>query len=156
MRSRIVRYALGLSALVLSVWSFASYDFLGFLFYPVATGLLALLAYGAARRMALSGRSSLLPLTVPVLSVLWLAAQSLPFLAIPRGTAIRPMGWSFYVVPAAFILTIHSIISAATELKRGRDIVACVVGIVLGVLVICMPSLSLWMVAALKGLRIEQ
>jgi len=128
--------------------------FHGFSFMIGTTGV-ALLAWLAVVRATASHPIALRPLVLPLLSVSWLAAQSLPFLQLSRGTPIRPMGWALYVGMAALALTALSVANTITEFKKGSNRIVCVFALVLSLLVITVPSFALRSIAEVKGLILE-
>ena len=120
--------------------------------YMIGTGILALLAGHSVRNRVLVNPQPWEPLAAPSISLLWLASQSLPFLRLPAGTPIRPMGWAMYVMMSSLILTIVCIIKTIASLRKGKNKTACVVALIVSIGLLIIPSVSLHTVARVKGL----
>ncbi|HUI06128.1 MAG TPA: hypothetical protein VL486_03905 [Verrucomicrobiae bacterium] len=98
---------------------------------------------------------ALQPLVVPLLSITWLALQAVPFLRVPSGTPIRPMGWAFFTLLSACVLMVVSVIASFLAFRRGKNKFACAFAVVLSIAMLVVPSLSLCGVARLKGFLLE-
>ena len=120
--------------------------------FQIGTAILALLALLAINRRNAAHPSRMEPLVVPVLSMIWLAAQALPFLRTPAGTAIRPMGWAGLMFMSALCLMVLSLVSTIRQfLKRGNTI-QCWLAMLMSFGLVPVPFLSLYAVAWVAGL----
>lgn len=126
----------------------------GFSFH-VGTAILTLLVWFERMKRLGVHASDLPPLTLPMFSYLWLATQAVVFLSLPRGTPIRPMGWALCVGSASLVLTILSIANTVAQFKKGKNKVKCSIALLASIFVIAVPSLSLHIVAQIRGLVLE-
>ena len=120
--------------------------------FMAGTAILAAMLWFAGRKSIAIHAAALMPLAVPVLSALWLAAQALTFLTLARGTSIRPMGWALFVGMSSIALMILSIVNTVLQFKKGNNKIICSIALVLSLLVIAVPSVALHAVAQIRGL----
>lgn len=139
---------MGLCVIVMPLMMLYGFSFM------LGTGICALLLW---RRVASGAATShaLYPLVLPVLCILWLALQAAPFLRVPAGSSIRPMGWAAYTLMSALLLMVFSIIRSVAAFRSGKHKLICSVAVLLSVAVIAVPSLSLHGVAQLKGFSLS-
>ena len=116
-------------------------------------GALGVMAWKRFSRSAARG-GVLEPLALPLLSLILVGAQALPFLVVPGGTSIRPMAWGAYVVAAALGLAALSLARSLSALKRGGNRAVCAAAMVLSLAIVVVPSLSIKAVAGIKGFRL--
>jgi hypothetical protein len=93
---------------------------------------------------------------VPLLCDAFMFTQALPFLAVPRGAGIRPMGW----VALAFLLglgiTVFAWFYVSWQLRKQPNRAAVMVGYLLSLLPVPLAMISLFLMAAIKGFELEQ
>jgi hypothetical protein len=94
-------------------------------------------------------------LLVPLLCDAYVFAQALPFLAVPRGAEIRPMGWAFFSVLLALGMTVFGLIYVSAQLRTQQGRVFCGIGFFLSILPIPIVMSSLRLMAAIKGFELE-
>jgi len=123
--------------------------------FMIGSGLLVFFVWITMRRKLSVYSLDLTPLALPALGAAWLAAQALPFLMVPRGTPIRPIGWAFYVLLSALALTILSVGMTISHFKKKRNKTVCALGILFSIALMVIPSFSLGTVARIKGLILE-
>ena len=123
--------------------------------FLIGTAIVTLLAWLASKRWVCVHPSVLEPLLLPVLSAVWLVIQVLPFLKLPTGTPIRPMGWALYGGVSALALTIRSVIGTFAMFKKGKNKLVCSLALIVSLILIAVPAMSLHTVAHAKGLILE-
>jgi hypothetical protein len=121
--------------------------------FIIGSGTLGLMAWQRFSRSA-AKNSVLEPLGLPLLSLILVGVQALPFIVVPAGTTIRPLSWAAYVVAAALALAALSIARTFSALKRGGNKAVCIAALVLTLAIVVVPSLSLKAVASIKGFRL--
>ena len=121
--------------------------------FMIGSGALGVMAWKRFSRSAARG-GVLEPLALPLLSLILVGAQALPFLVVPGGTSIRPMAWGAYVVAAALGLAALSLARSLSALKRGGNRAVCAAAMVLSLAIVVDPSLSIKAVAGIKGFRL--
>ncbi|MGC3989886.1 MAG: hypothetical protein QM796_09460 [Chthoniobacteraceae bacterium] len=94
-------------------------------------------------------------LLIPLLCDVYIFAQALPFLAVPRGTPIRPMGWAVFSLLLALGLTVFGVIHVSLQLRTKQSRAFCAVGYFLSILPIPIVMSSLQLMAAIKGFELE-
>lgn len=94
-------------------------------------------------------------LVLPCMSIVWLAIQGTPFLSIPKGTWIRPMGWAGLTMLAAFLLMIFSLSKSIAALRRYPSKTVPVVAILFSLVILVTPSYALHTIAYIKGLHLS-
>lgn len=93
-----------------------------------------------------------LAVILPVLGNCFLVIQALPFLRVPQGTVMRPMGWTFFNFQVALAITIIGLsLSVALLMKKQRKMLA-VIGIALSLAPIFTMMIAFHAVVAIKGL----
>jgi|GEM_PF-7050148 len=95
------------------------------------------------------------PLILPCLSIVWLVMQATPFLSVPAGSWIRPMGWAALTMLAAFLLMIFSLSASIASLRRQHNKPVSVVAILLSLAIIAVPSFALNAIASIKGFHLS-
>lgn len=120
--------------------------------YMIGTGILALIAGYSVKKWDVANSRYWGPLTFPVISLLWLASQALPFLSIPTGTHIRPMGWAMSVTISSLILMVIGITRSVVSFRSGQNKSACSLSLLVSIAFLIVPSVSLHIVASVKGL----
>ena len=122
--------------------------------YIVGTGIIA----WRVRRLMLHDQKPVIPpaILIPLLCDIYVFVQALPFLEVPHGEQIRPMGWVAITFLLAIGMTIYGVSFAAGQLQAQASKIICTVGILIGLLPIPTMLLSLQLVAAIKGFRLEQ
>jgi len=94
-------------------------------------------------------------LLIPLLGDGFVFAQALPFLEVPGGTGIRPMGWVFYMVSLAMGLTVFGLAYVAGQFRKQPNKALWAMGLVLSLLPLPLAMTSLRLMAALKGFELE-
>jgi len=94
------------------------------------------------------------PLVLPILSILWLTVQAVPFLQVPPGSRIRPMAWAAYTLTSALALMTLSIIQNIGLIRKGKNEFICAISLFLSVAIIVVPSFSLHTVARIQGFEL--
>ena len=120
--------------------------------YMIGTGILALIAGYSVKKWDAANSRYWRPLTFPVISLLWLVSQALPFLSIPTGTHIRPMGWAMSVMMSSLTLMVIGITRSVVSFRRGQNKTACSLSLLVSIALLIVPSISLHVVASVKGL----
>jgi len=123
--------------------------------FMIGSAIITLLIWFATRKWMSVHPCALEPLLFPVLSLLWLVVQALPFLQIATGTPIRPMGWALYTGLSALGLMIVSIVRTIGMFKKGMNKVVCLLATLVSAVLIAAPSVSLNAIARFKGLILE-
>jgi len=95
-------------------------------------------------------------LLIPLLCDAYVFAQALPFLAVPRGAQIRPMGWAFFSLLLAVGMTVFGLAYVSGQLRAPRSRACCGIGYILSIMPIPIVILSLRLMAAIKGFELEQ
>lgn len=122
--------------------------------FMVGTGILALLALRAFR-FRLPESHAIRPLIIPCLSIAWLALQTAPFLQVPAGSWIRPMGWAMYTMLSALGLMIFSLSASIASLRTQPSKITSVIAILLSLAIIVVPSVALHAIAQIKGFNLS-
>ena len=94
-------------------------------------------------------------LLIPLLCDAYVFAQALPFLAVPSGAQIRPMGWAFYTLILALALTVIGFVYAVAQFRTQQNKVLCGIGMFLSLFPIPIAMSSLRLMAAIKGFELE-
>ena len=130
-----------------------SLGLLGVFGYVIGTGILT----WCLGRSIMRRRKPLIPptLLVPLLCNIYIFAQALPLLELPRGSQIRPGAWVITTLPPAFGLTIYCVFKAARQLRAQENKIICAAGMLVGLLPIPIMLLSLRLVVAIKGFGLE-
>ena len=118
--------------------------------FMIGSGTLALMAWWKLKQGA-AAKGRLQPILFPLLGLILVAAQALPFVTVPGGTSIRPMAWAAYVLAGALGLAVVSVVRTVSALKRGASKPACGAALLLSLATVTMPTLSLHTVAIIKG-----
>jgi hypothetical protein len=118
--------------------------------FAIGTGILAILLWRIISRF-----ETLQIIALPLFSIVWLALQAAPFLSIPAGESIRPMGWTAFAFIAAVFLIILSVYNAIAAMLNGKSKIISLASICLSAVIITIPALSLNAVAAFKGLTLS-
>jgi len=122
--------------------------------FMIGTGILGVLVLRQCRQEPLQSHA-LRPLVFPLLSMVWLTAQAAPFLCVPAGSSIRPMGWAMYTMLSALVLMLVSLGASIASLRKQKRKTASVVAILLSLAIIVVPSLALQAVAQIKGFNLS-
>ena len=122
--------------------------------FMIGTGIIALMA-ARAYRQRLPNTHTFRPLLFPVVSIAWLAMQATPFLRVPSGSSIRPMGWAAFTMMSALLLMLGSIGTSIASLRKQENKTGSVLSIILSLAIIVVPSLALHAVAQIKGFRLS-
>jgi hypothetical protein len=93
---------------------------------------------------------------VPLLCDAYVFAQALPFLAVPRGTGIRPMGWVAFALLLGLGMTVFEWFYVARQLRSQPNSAFVILGYVLSLLPIPIVMISLGLMASIKGFVLEQ
>ncbi len=137
-----------LGGVILPLWMLSQ---LSFLAGPV---LVAAVGWSVVHSAVPCGRF-LSPLVTPVFGALYLASLALPFLGVPEGTWIRPMGWAFFSLLAAAATAGSCIALSAWDYRNGKSKVMCIAAGVLSIPLIAVPALSLHAAAWYKGFHLS-
>jgi hypothetical protein len=93
---------------------------------------------------------------IPLLCDAYVFAQALPFLAVPRGAGIRPMGWVAFALLLALGMTVFEWFYVSRQLHTQPKRASVVLGYVLSLLPFPIVMASLRLMAAIKGFELEQ
>ena len=93
---------------------------------------------------------------IPLLCDAYVFAQALPFLAVPRGAGIRPMGWVAFALLLALGMTVFEWFYVARQLRTQPNRAFVALGYALSLLPIPIVLMSLGLMAAIKGFVLEQ
>jgi hypothetical protein len=122
--------------------------------FMIGSCTLAMMAWSRLKQGAV-GRGRLQPILFPLLSVILVAAQALPFVTVPPGTSIRPMAWAAYVLAGALGLAVVSVVRTISEFRRGANKLVCFAALLLSLATVAMPTLSLHAIAIIKGFSLS-
>jgi hypothetical protein len=123
--------------------------------FMLGSGTLASMAWSRLKHGAVA-KGALRPMLFPLLSLILVAAQALPFITVLPGTSIRPMAWAAYVLAGALGLTAVSVVRTIGEFRRGANKLACTAALLLSLAAPAMPTLSLNAVALIKGFSLAR
>jgi hypothetical protein len=118
--------------------------------FMIGSGALALMAWSRLKQCAIA-KGRLQPILFPLLSLILVAAQALPFVTVPGGTSIRPMAWAAYVLAGALGLAVVSVVRTISAFRRGANKLVCFAALLLSLATVAMPTLSLHGIAIIKG-----
>ena len=124
----------------------------GFMIGTALLGFLIWLRFGRAS----VNRSWFQPVVLPVLCVLCEAIQAAPYLRVPAGASIRPMGYFLCALISGLAFTCLSVASVIVYWSKvRRNYGMCTVALVLGLMALPVGLLSLRAVANIKGFIID-
>ncbi|MHC4460630.1 MAG: hypothetical protein ACYS30_04285 [Planctomycetota bacterium] len=129
--------------------------------YPVGTGLV-FLALGSlyVKRQSLTGdeprNRTAYALLVPLAGNLYMAIQSLVFLTFPRGTAIRPMGWTALMFMLSLAVSILCIIFVGSWVIRTKKFLVGALGAFLSLLPFVTDIFAFHLVVRVGGLILKE
>jgi len=115
------------------------------------------ICFWCAGRFLLRPERPVMPAAVliPLLCDGYVFAQALPFLAVPRGAGIRPMGWVFFTLLLACGMTVFGLVYVTGQFRTQQNKAFCGIGIFLSLLPIPIMMSSLRLMAAIKGFELE-